>query len=91
MAFPPPRSVPLKDWERADKLNIELIGYGWYVHARGGYTRTLAMSMLIETRLPLSDYQGRKTRHGPFPSTEGPRLGPHTACAPLHGARRKTL
>lgn len=24
------RSPPLKDWERADKLNIELVGYGWY-------------------------------------------------------------
>ncbi|KAI0807509.1 hypothetical protein C8Q74DRAFT_1227877 [Fomes fomentarius] len=23
------RSPPLKDWERADKLNIELVGYGW--------------------------------------------------------------
>ncbi|KAI0628641.1 hypothetical protein C8Q77DRAFT_360454 [Trametes polyzona] len=24
-----PLSPPLKEWERADKLNIELIGYGW--------------------------------------------------------------
>ena len=29
--FPPGTTYPLKDWEREGKLNIELVGYGWWI------------------------------------------------------------
>ena len=29
MASQPLANLPLKDWEHTDKLNAELIGYGW--------------------------------------------------------------